>query len=218
MKLESVVKGQVAELFGRFRTATALSPDEKNAIALERQEYAANLAGALEAIEGVPEARVVDELRRVIGELRNDVSLVRLPSIEDLVRKVRTGAMATVQKPYCPACERFGAPAHAAGEGHGRRPALRGELPVERLGEWWCHTHYAVLAWYLSRQRAHADGKPFRYPPPAEVLPPRLLQTERDPRALLEYTDGALQVDYVVYVREVVERMTSQAVLTEPRA
>lgn len=212
MKLSEVVRGQVAELFGRFRQATALSAEERQAVAGERQEYASKLTALLSEIERVTEARVVEELRRILGEMRSDSSLVKLPPPEEVARRVESAALAKAEKPYCPVCERFGGMPWASDREPGAR--ARGEFAVGP--EWWCAGHYGVLSWYSWRQQSHETGKTFRLPPP-ELLPAGTRRATRDPREYLEYTDGALMPDHVVYIREHLERSTGRAILSVPR-
>lgn len=214
MKIPEVVRGQVAELFGRFRPAAGLSAEEVKGVAAERQEFASRVAHGLQELQH-PQAAIVREFRRIIRELRNEPAWAKMPTPEGIVGRVRSCLEQGIARPTCPACDRVGgSPGFFANSALG--PKLEGQLKVVATGEWWCGAHYEQLAWYWWRHLRFSGGRAWTYPVPRSLLPRETANVSGPPSSLREYTDGALISSSAIFVREYLERVLGEPLREEP--
>lgn len=105
--LASIVRGQVAELYGKFRPATGLDAEERKGVAAERQEFASRVVSGLEELDHSREV-VVKHFRRIVRELRNEPSWAKMPTAEGIVSRVRRCVEQGIERPMCAACVRMG--------------------------------------------------------------------------------------------------------------
>lgn len=194
--LTEVVRAQVALLFGRFRPAGGLSPEEQTAVRTERVEFTDRLVALVRAIDA-NEAAVVQEVRRITRDLYNTPD-ARMPSVEGIAGRVKAAFQAR-ERPVCFGCSAMGGVYEHAGDTailYGKR---MGEVEWGRAG-WLCLRHHVTLNWYLEREARRRNlpgvgGAPriFDYPPPATILPHGALgcaPPDDDP-GWTSWTDGA---------------------------
>lgn len=172
--LTEVVRAQVALLFGRFRPAGGLSPEEQTAVRTERVEFTDRLVALVRAIDA-NEAAVVQEVRRITRDLYNAPD-AKMPSVEGIAGRVKA-AFQVRERPTCFGCDAMGGVYEHAGDTAILYPKRPGEVQWGRHG-WLCLRHHTTLNWYLEREARRRNlpgvgGAPriFDYPPPPTILP-----------------------------------------------
>lgn len=212
--LSSIVRGQIAELFGRFRPAAGLSGDELKGISAERHEFQTQVVYGLEELAH-DRGAIVKHFRRVIHDLKNQPVWKPMPTAAEIVDSVRRGIEQGIERPMCAACEHMGgSPGVFLGSDGG--PKLRGEVEFDLTRDWFCIGHHEVLAWLFNRQRRYEHGHTWPYPPPMCFVPKESWRNGALQSRYAEYVDGALQGDLVIYFRQYLETATGRPVLLEP--
>jgi len=212
--LRSVIQGNLATLWGRYRPTQGLSAGEIEGIGAERREFGERLRAVLDDVDA-PTSRLIAELRRVFHEIEVQAYSLKMPTAEEIAGRVRGAIVGSRRKPTCPACSRLGGtPGVWSDSALG--PAVEGQIPVESTGDWWCSKHLPVLTWYAHRQLCFEAGFHWPYRPPQCIIPRDAWRPGVYPAELQPFTDGDFMCPLALYVREYVESVYGRESLTAP--
>lgn len=204
MSLAETVRGQVAELFGKYRPAAGLSAEEIKAIGAERTEFASRIVAGLRGLAHSQDA-ITREFRRVIYEIRNEPWGSKMPTAEGIVGRVRSACSGGFEIPWCVCCEHLGGT-----PGYWIDSPLtdksRGAVKAEVTGEWWCGTCHEALAWYWNRELFAENGRSWGQAVPTILVPKNAWRMGVEVHELEPYTDGLNQGRLALFVRRYVRK------------
>ena len=206
--LAEVVRAQVALLFGKYRPAGGLTPEEQTAIRSERVEFGDRLVALIRGIDA-PDSAIIEQVRLVTRDVYADERMRNLPTVESLCALVKR-SFATKVRAACLGCAEMGGIYENASPDTPIRARQPGDFQYERVG-WLCLGHHHAVSWYENREHYRrgipsiADTMPrFEYPPPGELLP-RAGQVGRAPAddpKWESWTDGANMGPLARWARE----------------
>lgn len=214
--LHEVVRGQVAEFYGRFRPATGLTENERTGIAAEREQFSSELIRELTRLESPP-AKVLSQFREVMREIKAEPWTNKVPTVEAIVARTRSRCLQGITRDFCPACTSYGRRIMWADGMEHPEGKKRGQLE-QPDHTWWCGEHAEMASWYTHRHSWLLRGRAWPYPPPLRMLPREVWRAGKPPTHYLEWTDGAMMSPEVAWVRLQVERWLGASLVTEPKA
>lgn len=192
-----VVRAQVALLFGKYRPAGGLTPEEASAMQAERVEFAKRLTDLVRGIDA-PDAALIEQIRNVTRTVYSDDKLRNLPTVEGLCALVKR-SFATRVRATCAGCAEMGGRYENASPDAPLLARVQGDIDYAEHG-WLCIAHHHAVLWYQRREclRRNVPGiagllPRFAYPPPEEILPRngRPTQPPAEDPEWESFTDGA---------------------------
>lgn len=212
VSIQDVVRAQVALLFGKFRPAGGLSPEEQGALRAERVEFGDRLCSMVRAIDA-PEPAVIEQVRNVTREVYADERQRNLPTVESLCALVKR-SFQTRTRGVCLGCVEGGGSYMNASPDEPLGRKWQGEVEYAKVG-WLCLIHHHAVVWYTQREKARRGIESIAGcvardpgPPPFELRPRLALTAPADDPNWASWTDGANMGPLARWAREFVKRVS----------